>query len=1141
MLELERPLTEPQIKVVCRQTLEALNYLHENKIIHRDLKAGNILFTLDGDIKLADFGVSAKNTRTIQRRDSFIGTPYWMAPEVVMCETSKDRPYDYKADIWSLGITLIEMAQIEPPHHELNPMRVLLKIAKSDPPTLAQPSKWSSDFKDFLKKCLEKNVDARWSATQLLQHPFVTVTSNKPIRELIAEAKAEVTEEVEDGKDEDEEEETDNSLQLPADKRASSDLSIASSEEDKLSQNASVLESLSEKTESNAIEEKSNAIFPDDKTIEDDSQDIKIRKTAESIPDGVGGDIKVQNGSVPTGEVEQGKILLIEKNTERLEETAEDTEPQKGRKELNAVTKSEIKDEHNLKTEEENAIGNAIGNEQREEDELQVVPRVDDGVETGEAVSGETGEKEEEIRTDLSESENEKVSAENIIEQKEDEEEAQKEAIIDITTDSVPSAEDKVSDEEKELIKHGIENIKEIGGIAETQISDGDKIPETSDKPVESQAKQVLEIISSEETPSESQDKEIKVEKKLAESENENICKISSTEEMESKDSGEDDVGQKAIQDKPEGISNKMMDEQTEMDQNPERRAENIQENNIQTEKEQPEVSPDEVMKNKLQGATDEQADDSELTPVPSISISTEESNEKVKMDNQDSTETLQQLESENLKENDADSGTGSTADNSSIDLNLSISSFLSKNKETGSISLQETRRQKKTLKKTRKFVVDGVEVSVTTSKIVTENDSKSEEMRFLRRQELRELRLLQKEEQRAQQQLSNKLLQQREQMYRRFEQEMTGKKRQYDQEIENLEKQQKQTIERLEQEHTNRLRDEAKRIKAEQEKELSKFQNMLKNKKKEVFCEVEKAPKELRKELLKRRKEELSQSQHAQEQEFVQKQQQELDASLKKIIQQQKTELATIERDCLNSKQQLMRAREAAIWELEERHLQEKHQLLKQQLKDQYFMQRHQLLKRHEKETEQMQRYNQRLIEELKNKQTQERARLPKIQRSEAKTRMAMFKKSLRINSLASPDQDREKIKQFAIQEEKRQKNERLAQHQKHENQMRDLQLQCEANIRELHQLQNEKCHLLVEHETQKLKELDEEHSQELKEWREKLRPRKKTLEEEFARKLQEQEVFFKMTGESECLNPSTQSRISKFYPIPSLHSTGS
>ncbi|KFW06660.1 STE20-like serine/threonine-protein kinase, partial [Eurypyga helias] len=1118
MLELERPLTEPQIKVVCRQTLEALNYLHENKIIHRDLKAGNILFTLDGDIKLADFGVSAKNTRTIQRRDSFIGTPYWMAPEVVMCETSKDRPYDYKADIWSLGITLIEMAQIEPPHHELNPMRVLLKIAKSDPPTLAQPSKWSSDFKDFLKKCLEKNVDARWSATQLLQHPFVTVTSNKPIRELIAEAKAEVTEEVEDGKDEDEEEETENSLQLPADKRASSDLSIASSEEDKLSQNASVLESLSEKTESNAIEDKASTVIPDDKTTGDESEDIKFGKTADNTCDATLGDMKVQNGSVPTGEDERGKILPAEKNTEILEKPCEGMGPQKGGKELDVVTKPEIKDEPSLKIDKENGMGN----EQTEDDKLKMVPRTENSVETEEAVSKESGEKEEkENRTDLTENKEEnkeeKVPAENTTQQKEDKDEAQKEAIIDATTEILPNAADKVADEEKELIKHGIDSIKEIGGIAETQISGGDKIPETADKPVESQAKQVHEIISSEETLSESQGKAIKVDKKRAESENEDTCNVSSTEESEVKDSGKDEVDQKAIQSKPEEIPNKMVD------------------------KEHSGVPSDDIMKNKLQDAADEQADDSEVTPVPSISISAEENEGKVKADHQDNTETLQQLESENLKENDADSGTGSTADNSSIDLNLSISSFLSKNKETGSISLQETRRQKKTLKKTRKFVVDGVEVSVTTSKIVTENDSKSEEMRFLRRQELRELRLLQKEEQRAQQQLSNKLLQQREQMYRRFEQEMTGKKRQYDQEIENLEKQQKQTIERLEQEHTNRLRDEAKRIKAEQEKELSKFQNVLKNKKKEVLCEVEKAPKELRKELMKRKKEELAQSQHAQEQEFVQKQQQELDASLKKIIQQQKTELATIERDCLNNKQQLMRAREAAIWELEERHLQEKHQLFKQQLKDQYFMQRHQLLKRHEKETEQMQRYNQRLIEELKNKQTQERARLPKIQRSEAKTRMAMFKKSLRINSLASPDQDREKIKQFAVQEEKRQKNERLAQHQKHENQMRDLQLQCEANIRELHQLQNEKCHLLVEHETQKLKELDEEHSQELKEWREKLRPRKKMLEEEFARKLQEQEVFFKMTGESECLNPSTQSRISKFYQIPSLHSTGS
>uniref|UniRef100_A0A8C0H157 non-specific serine/threonine protein kinase n=1 Tax=Chelonoidis abingdonii TaxID=106734 RepID=A0A8C0H157_CHEAB len=1058
MLELERPLTEPQIKVVCKQTLEALNYLHENKIIHRDLKAGNILFTLDGDIKLADFGVSAKNTRTIQRRDSFIGTPYWMAPEVVMCETSKDRPYDYKADVWSLGITLIEMAQVEPPHHELNPMRVLLKIAKSDPPTLAQPSKWSSDFKDFLRKCLEKNVDARWNTAQLLQHPFVTVTSNKPVRELIAEAKAEVTEEVEDGKDEDEEEETENSLQLPTNKRASSDLSITSSEEDKLSQNATILESVSEKTENNAAEEKNISVFPDDKTTANEPKTIK--DVSDTTPRDI---VKVQNGSVLIEEDEPEKRSGVEKNTGKAEVVNEDTGSQTERKEVDTMTTLETNNKHSLKTEERSAIEN----EETDENKLKIAPEIEDvSIQTTEVISEETEEKEEkESGTDSQENKNEGTMIEKITEQKVDgkSEEVQKDEMTGSTNETLVKGAEKMADTEQEPIKNGADNAQEAGSTSERQISNGNKIPGTVQKLMESRTEHVHETSSSEETQIKSGDEVTDTNQKLVKSENEDedVHNTSSIEETEVKDSGKlGNIDQKPIQSKTENIHEtnnieeiriESVDKVVEPDQNSEtNEPEDTQENNIQINPEHSEVPCDAPLKNKLQDPAVEQLNDSELTLIPIISVSTEENEEKVKMGNQASAETLQQLELETLKENDTDSGTGSTADNNSIDLNLSISSFLTKNKDTGSISLQETRRHKKTLKKTRKFVVDGVEVSVTTSKIVTENDSKSEELRFLRRQELRELRLLQKEEQRAQQQLSNKLLQQREQMFRRFEQEMT-------------------------------------------------------------------------------------------EQEFVQKQQQELDSSLKKIIQQQKTELANIERDCLNNKQQLMRAREAAIWELEERHLQEKHQLLKQQLKDQYFMQRHQLLKRHEKETEQMQRYNQRLIEELKNRQTQERARLPKIQRSEAKTRMAMFKKSLRINSSGTPEQDREKIKQFATQEEKRQKNERLAQHQKHENQMRDLQLQCEANIRELHQLQNEKCHLLVEHETQKLKELDEEHSLELKEWREKLRPRKKTLEEEFARKLQEQEVFFKMTGESECLNPSTQNRISKFYPIPSVHSTGS
>ncbi|XP_018552345.1 STE20-like serine/threonine-protein kinase isoform X4 [Lates calcarifer] len=1043
MLELERPLTEPQIRVVCKQTLEALSYLHENKVIHRDLKAGNILLSLDGDVKLADFGVSAKNTKTLQRRDSFIGTPYWMAPEVVMCETSKDRPYDYKADIWSLGVTLIELAQIEPPNHEMNPMRVLLKIAKSEPPTLMHPSRWSPEFNDFLRKALDKNVDNRWGSVQLLQHPFVTsVTNSRPLRELIAEAKAEVTEEIEDSKEEEEEEEPDTPLAVPGHKRAPSDASVASSEDDKVPPTPSTLESVTEKIEAEPAEDRVS-----DKLSDEGLGTSEVDKTEEEKLNEVS---DASNEDLASG--------LIEPTKESVSQDPTQVKPEDGR---GKETPAEPVDAQELATD---------GHETEEDEETQEEKTKDEP----------TQEREEEIKPhDVKDKEEEKeVGTEESRESQEQPEDAQQEA------ESISG---------------------EVGQVVEKSKEPGEEIPQhkvTEDRIIDT-ANGTDVNINTENIESNVMGTNINGEADTKSSVDESSTDVVLEKEiMESQPEEKPEVEAAAETEQPE------QEKQTREEGEPEKQAPTESTNGVSDEVKDTSEDSEQVLPSKEVPVKEDEekatrADES--TSQDAVSVPESETDSETKMEQGSPAVIKPDVEK------DSDSGSSSAADSNSLDLNLSISSFLSKSKEGGSISMQESKRQKKTLKKTRKFMVDGVEVSVTTSKIVTDNDTKSEEMRFLRRQELRELRLLQKEEQRAQQQLSNKLQQQREQIYRRFEQETTAKKRQYDQEVENLEKKQKQTIERLEQDHTSRLRDEAKRIKADQDKELSKFQNMLKNRKKE-------------------------------EQEFLQKQQQDLDGALKKIIQQHKLEIATIERDCLNHKQQLMRAREAAMWELEERHLQEKHQQLKQQLKDQYFLQRHQLLKRHEKEMEQMQRYNQRLIEEMKNKQTQERVRLPKIQRSEAKTRMAMFKKSLRITATAAvtPEQERERIKQFASQEEKRQKNERLHQHQKHENQMRDLQLQCDSNIRELQQLQNEKCHLLIEHETQKLKELDEEHSQEIKEWREKLRPRKKALEEEFTRKLQEQEVFFKMSGESECLNPTTQSRVSKFYPIPNLHNSG-
>ncbi|XP_018552344.1 STE20-like serine/threonine-protein kinase isoform X3 [Lates calcarifer] len=1067
MLELERPLTEPQIRVVCKQTLEALSYLHENKVIHRDLKAGNILLSLDGDVKLADFGVSAKNTKTLQRRDSFIGTPYWMAPEVVMCETSKDRPYDYKADIWSLGVTLIELAQIEPPNHEMNPMRVLLKIAKSEPPTLMHPSRWSPEFNDFLRKALDKNVDNRWGSVQLLQHPFVTsVTNSRPLRELIAEAKAEVTEEIEDSKEEEEEEEPDTPLAVPGHKRAPSDASVASSEDDKVPPTPSTLESVTEKIEAEPAEDRVS-----DKLSDEGLGTSEVDKTEEEKLNEVS---DASNEDLASG--------LIEPTKESVSQDPTQVKPEDGR---GKETPAEPVDAQELATD---------GHETEEDEETQEEKTKDEP----------TQEREEEIKPhDVKDKEEEKeVGTEESRESQEQPEDAQQEA------ESISG---------------------EVGQVVEKSKEPGEEIPQhkvTEDRIIDT-ANGTDVNINTENIESNVMGTNINGEADTKSSVDESSTDVVLEKEiMESQPEEKPEVEAAAETEQPE------QEKQTREEGEPEKQAPTESTNGVSDEVKDTSEDSEQVLPSKEVPVKEDEekatrADES--TSQDAVSVPESETDSETKMEQGSPAVIKPDVEK------DSDSGSSSAADSNSLDLNLSISSFLSKSKEGGSISMQESKRQKKTLKKTRKFMVDGVEVSVTTSKIVTDNDTKSEEMRFLRRQELRELRLLQKEEQRAQQQLSNKLQQQREQIYRRFEQETTAKKRQYDQEVENLEKKQKQTIERLEQDHTSRLRDEAKRIKADQDKELSKFQNMLKNRKKEAVAQVMIQSFQLSSCA-------LFNAQMQDEQEFLQKQQQDLDGALKKIIQQHKLEIATIERDCLNHKQQLMRAREAAMWELEERHLQEKHQQLKQQLKDQYFLQRHQLLKRHEKEMEQMQRYNQRLIEEMKNKQTQERVRLPKIQRSEAKTRMAMFKKSLRITATAAvtPEQERERIKQFASQEEKRQKNERLHQHQKHENQMRDLQLQCDSNIRELQQLQNEKCHLLIEHETQKLKELDEEHSQEIKEWREKLRPRKKALEEEFTRKLQEQEVFFKMSGESECLNPTTQSRVSKFYPIPNLHNSG-
>ncbi|XP_045591851.2 mitogen-activated protein kinase kinase kinase kinase 3 isoform X3 [Procambarus clarkii] len=167
------PLQERQIGYMCRETLRGLEYLHRMGKMHRDIKGANILLTENGDVKLADFGVSAQITATISKRKSFIGTPYWMAPEVAAVE--RKGGYNQLCDIWAVGITAIELAELQPPMFDLHPMRALFLMSKSGfkPPTLKDKSKWTQNFHHFVKLALTKNPKRRPTADKLLLHPFV--------------------------------------------------------------------------------------------------------------------------------------------------------------------------------------------------------------------------------------------------------------------------------------------------------------------------------------------------------------------------------------------------------------------------------------------------------------------------------------------------------------------------------------------------------------------------------------------------------------------------------------------------------------------------------------------------------------------------------------------------------------------------------------------------------------------------------------------------------------------------------------------------------------------------------------------------------------------------------------------------------
>ncbi|XP_074020247.1 STE20-like serine/threonine-protein kinase [Numenius arquata] len=1280
ILELEKGLTEEQIRAACKQLLLALQYLHGCKIIHRDVKAGNVLLTLDGDVKLADFGVSAKNSSTVQRRVSFIGTPYWMAPEVVQCETSKESPYGYKADIWSLGITLIEMAEMEPPYHELNPLRVLLKIAKSQPPTLRHPKRWSEDFKDFLRKSLEKSPEARWSASQLLQHPFVAGISDKrPLRELVAEARADVLEE------EDEEE---GPVPLPGQESGESscpstpggplehqppDEVERASKNPGIPSNVQVVAEPRTKRASDFLKQMRRRSSPEfvgsvRLTAKRSSEFLKLMrrrsffggmKSQETAKEQHGAETSAlettaldapQGTPVPAeagGEVQgcreeetsplgtpchvaellsgpQGAGDLAELQELKVDQVGPTAEPQEESQRANAslvvktstegqlaaqpspvlTLKSDTKKESSRDATRNSlalpaptdgnwcrssAVGQLVAaldlwttgtksqsfkplaehqhrvtqslldlkvevgstgakdgfrkdgglgkdgdgagrgpmepesaGEPGETEQVEVgcigaedgLGKDGDGAGRAPMGAGEPGETEpvEERVPWGEESLMPSVTEETVVgsdvlkawqepsagpgEAGERNNGERNSAMYKPITDPLDLAGQEVGRNEKEATDNaeiGVETSPEEALVpAEVKLEEdivkgcligarnpvGDatspgKVMLAGEEPEAASAACAGEGPASGEAQNSAEDSspmeipepvEEETEEKVENNPKDNQPEAAHGNVQKGQDGNDGELGEDGVQVAPTPEEPSKDGPREEMGGLEGHRA----------------VSEPQEALGGHPKATKTMDFDAALVRTSSQARAAWEAG-----NTSDPSITSKQGEEPSPVENPADVQEGPSV------LPAAAQPFPSAGE-----AQQEPTSLHRTVKKTRRFVVDGEEVSVTTARTVGKAGARDEMVRSARRQELRELRVLQKEEQRAQSQLEQKFHQQREQMFRHIEQEMMSKKEFYDREVESSERRYRQLKDRQELEYTARLQEEAKRLKSLQEKDCERRMQELKGDRKE-------------------------------EQRFLQQQQEELNAALQKVVQDHKKKMTSIDWECINKIHSLRRARESVVWSMEQGHLQEKYQLFRQQVKEQHALQRQQLRKRHEKERERMNRFHQLLLEDLKSQQAQERAQLLKSQRCDAKTRLALFKDNLKIQETNGAKQ-RERAKEFAQQEERRQRAEAQQQQEQQAQQLQQLQQQQAESLAELEQMQSEKMNLLAEEERRQLGRLDQEHAMELSEWKQRLAARKEMLEEELGNSLPVQRRGGLQGAHS-------SNRITRFFHFPS------
>lgn len=988
MDKLDHGLNEEQNQLVSRQTLEALNYCHSIGVIHRDLKAGNILLMKDGSVKLTDFGVSALNDNVEQMRETYIGSPYWMAPEVIMCETRNTDPYTYSADIWSMGITIIELSEMDPPYHECGPQRVMMKIARSNPPTLQDARSFSANMSSFLALCLKKAPTDRAKCVDLLQHSWLQdLGNNKPLRQLLAEARAEVLTEV-------------------------------------IKQEANSPASVSKSTRKNSVGSMSSL------SSEEENPEVQPSKYEKAINQKFNSVSEANNSETPS-------TVPFTPSSSGVSEIGENGVLSHG---VLSSNDSQTSSKENLEPISTESVENSA-------EEIQVIDKNTVRIKGG-TLFGKNASK---LAKQLSHSDT-----------------------------NVPSNKSALPKKASSVDEEVLGKMSDVIAPHPSPIKKKTNPPSNSEQ--------------SESSPPTSVNSSSKTQDLQRANSRSNEAKgtwFGTSKSMNT-----------AAPQSAEGIGNMFKEEIKKEDE----ALEMLDNVLLSEEKDQSLVdvySAGKPTKPVQRGAARESYKNATAeaeAEKPVILTSTENS--------------VKEEEKEMLYEK-----------------KVPTKSEMKKKSEL--THEEKLKRQKKTLKKTRKFIVDGEEVTITSMVTVSDHDVEQEsKKRIFRRQELQDLRKLQIEEQRKMSNLNMRLAAQTEQLETKHDRESTELSKIYQTKIDALEKLQKHKIEKMESSQAKEQKEMISSLKREQNKELSAFQQNQSHAHSELKRQVtaQFSDRKARTETLRARKQELNSHQKYKEGAFKAKQEDKLKESISKYSENQKKTVAETERQFLDQKQVALLAREKSIWDLEEKHFQEKHQVAKSQLKDQFLLQKMLLMARHDKEMEQMIEHNDRLIKSLQERQRLEKLKLPKWQRNDAKTRENMFKQSIRIQNPAILDKAiNEKLKDFKYSEDKRQRNEKTRQEDKHERQLKELHTKCENYISEMKQIQSEKKRLLVETEAQKLKALDENFKKKFEYWRSQLIPRKQELEEQFARQKSEWEQFF---SQQDIPNtPSSSKRLSNFY----------